>query len=192
MEPVGIEPTLPPCKGGVLPLNYGPRSRWSGWRPPGAHRGKYRMTRRENHGRSGGDRTRDRLLPKQARCLCATLRAGRQPDADGPGHDGNLFAWLPHKPSRPQSRQRPEVGRGRCRSGATKKAPGERGPCEKLEVEQLLAIEGVDYATDGQHNHENRRCCHDAHAHASLLTMAIMSPQMIQTPPKINVSALGS
>ena len=99
----------------------------------------------------------------------------RQPDADGPGHDGNLFAWLPHKPSRPQSRQRPEVGRGRCRSGATKKAPGERGPCEKLEVEQLLAIEGVDYATDGQHNHENRRCCHDAHAHASLLTMAIMS-----------------
>ena len=84
------------------------------------------------------------------------------------------------------------VGRGRCRSGATKKAPGERGPCEKLEVEQLLAIEGVDYATDGQHNHENRRCCHDAHAHASLLTMAIMSPQMIQTPPKINVSALGS
>lgn len=75
---------------------------------------------------------------------------------------------------------------------ATKKAPGERGPCEKLEVEQLLAIEGVDYATDGQHNHENRRCCHDAHAHASLLTMAIMSPQMIQTPPKINVSALGS
>ena len=24
VEPVGIEPTLPPCKGGVLPLNYGP------------------------------------------------------------------------------------------------------------------------------------------------------------------------
>ena len=72
---------------------------------------------RENHGRSGGDRTRGPLLPKQVRCLCATLRYGRQPDADGPGHDGNLFAWLPHKPSRPQSRQRPEVGRGRCRSG---------------------------------------------------------------------------
>ena len=82
-------------------------------------------------------------------------------------------------------------GRETCHIG-NKKAPGERGPWEKLEVEQLLAIEGVDYATDGQHNHENRRCCHDAHAHASLLTMAIMSPQMIQTPPKINVSALGS
>ena len=75
------------------------------------------MTRWENCDRSGGDRTRDHLLPKQVRCLCATLRAGRQPDADGPGHDGNLFAWLPHKPSRPQSRQRPEVERGRCRSG---------------------------------------------------------------------------
>lgn len=24
VEPVGLEPTLPPCKGGVLPLNYGP------------------------------------------------------------------------------------------------------------------------------------------------------------------------
>lgn len=24
VEPVGIEPTFPPCKGGVLPLNYGP------------------------------------------------------------------------------------------------------------------------------------------------------------------------
>lgn len=29
---------------------------------------------RENHGRSGGDRTRDHLLPKQVRCRCATLR----------------------------------------------------------------------------------------------------------------------
>lgn len=27
------------------------------------------------------------------------------------------FCLLPHKPSRPQSRQRPEVERGRCRSG---------------------------------------------------------------------------
>ena len=81
---------------------------------------------RENHGRSGGDRTRGILLPKQVRCRCATLRYGRQPDADGPGHDGNLFAWLPHKPSRPQSRQRPEVGRGRCRSGEGKEKPGLR------------------------------------------------------------------
>ena len=29
---------------------------------------------RENHGRSGGDRTRGHLLPKQVRYLCATLR----------------------------------------------------------------------------------------------------------------------
>lgn len=34
---------------------------------------------------------------------------GRQPDADGPDHDGSLFVWLPHRPSRPQSRQRPVV-----------------------------------------------------------------------------------
>ena len=27
VEPVGLEPTFPPCKGGVLPLNYGPSSR---------------------------------------------------------------------------------------------------------------------------------------------------------------------
>lgn len=52
VEPVGIEPTLPPCKGGVLPLNYGP-----------------------------------------------VKNQGRQPDADGPGHDGSPFVWLPHKPN---------------------------------------------------------------------------------------------
>lgn len=40
VEPVGIEPTLPPCKGGVLPLNYGPRSRWSGWMTAGGPPGK--------------------------------------------------------------------------------------------------------------------------------------------------------
>ena len=41
------------------------------------------MTRRENHGRSGGDRTRAPLLPKQVRYLCATLRYGRRHHADG-------------------------------------------------------------------------------------------------------------
>ena len=49
----------------------------------------------------------------------------RQPDADGHGHDGSLFVWLPHKPSRPQSRQRQVViskmentaSCGHCRSG---------------------------------------------------------------------------
>ena len=132
VEPVGIEPTFTPCKGGVLPLNYGPVNpavRADDRRV--ARRGKYRMTRRENHGRSGGDRNRGHLLPKQVRCLCATLRAGRQPDADGHGHDGSLFVWLPHKPSRPQSRQRQVViskmentaSYGHCRSGEGKKRP---------------------------------------------------------------------
>ena len=46
-----------------------------------------------------------RLLPRRSWELWRNNK-GRQPDADGPGHDGNLFAWLPHKPSRPQSRQR--------------------------------------------------------------------------------------
>ena len=125
----GLEPASPPCKDGALPAELWPQIQavWSDDRL-GCHRGKYRMTRWENCGRSGGDRTRDHLLPKQVRCLCATLRYGRQPDADGPGHDGNLFAWLPHKPSRPQSRQRPEVGRGRCRSGEGKEKPGLRLP----------------------------------------------------------------
>lgn len=48
---------------------------------------------RENHGRSGGDRTRDHLLPKQVRCRCATLRCSclalpciAEPRLAAPGH----------------------------------------------------------------------------------------------------------
>lgn len=121
---------------------------------------------RENHGRSGGDRTRGHLLPKQVRYLCATLRCpcpakprharpgrgksqepparcrrppaggpqkacrkfgGRDPDGHGPGHDDSLCSF-PSSPSQPQSRQRPEVGRGRCRSRGRKEKPGLRLP----------------------------------------------------------------
>lgn len=75
VEPAGIEPASPPCKDGALPAELWPQIQavWSDDRL-GCHRGKYRMTRWENHGRSGGDRTRGPLLPKQVRCRCATLR----------------------------------------------------------------------------------------------------------------------
>lgn len=96
-----------------------------------ARRGKYRMTRRENRGRSGGDRTRDHLLPKQVRCRCATLRCcylalpcAALPCRAVACHTLPCLTPLvsQRKTQRPSARcrrprQRPEVGRGRCRSG---------------------------------------------------------------------------
>ena len=62
------------------------------------------------------------VSPRSSRALWSNK--GRQPDADGPGHDDSLCSF-PSSPSRPQSRQRPVViskmenttPRGRFRSG---------------------------------------------------------------------------
>lgn len=102
VEPVGLEPTLPPCKGGVLPLNYGPvknqeppaRCR----RPPGR----------------GTSESLPEILRPPAQC--------RRPR---PRWQPFCLASAQTKPSRPQSRQRPVViskmenttSCGRCRSG---------------------------------------------------------------------------
>ena len=37
------------------------------------------------------------VSPRSSRALWSNK--GRQPDADGPGHDGSPFVWLPHKPN---------------------------------------------------------------------------------------------
>lgn len=101
---MGLEPTLPPCKGGVLPLNYGPVKNQE---PPARCR--------RPPGRGTSESLPEILRPP---ALCRRPRPRWQPFC---------LASAQTKPSRPQSRQRPVViskmenttPRGRGRSEGT-------------------------------------------------------------------------
>lgn len=119
----GSNPRPPAPKAGALPLRYAPMSL-----PCPA-------TPRPALPRPAGP-CRERTQEPPARCrrppaggpqkACRKF-GGRDPDGHGPGHDDSLCSF-PSSPSQPQSRQRPEVGRGRCRSRGRKEKPGLRLP----------------------------------------------------------------